>query len=177
MRPFEYVKKPTLVLVLIVAVLPIIARPACANDSRMKDRWGIYGTLFGEPLISLMGLDVAYNATDFLRLNGGVGIFPAGIANLVSLGVGAKFMVPNWEFTPFLGGSFAQWFVPSSYGDIPLYNPGTGAIQPDPNYFYLMIGFDYQAKDGFDIGLGIAYGSFIPAGYGGVPDIFCGKYF
>ena len=176
MRSIQYLKKFVPVLTFVIIVLPF-TQPAYADDNRMKERFGVYGTLFGEPLISLMGVDFAYNALDFLRLNAGAGAYPGIGVSLYTLGVGAKLMVPHWEFTPFLGGSFAQWFTSSPYGAIPYYDVTSGTILSDPHYFYLMVGFDYQAKDGFDIGLGVAYGSFIPPGYGGIPDIFFGKYF
>src|SRR5271163_964695 len=64
------------------------------DSNRMSNKLGAYLSILGDPSPTLLGVNMAYNLTDYLRLNGGAGRVSASIgdtnASLTTIGVGAK---------------------------------------------------------------------------------------
>ena len=141
------------------------ARGSWADDNRMDKRFGIYAGLLSDPLLSYAGLNLAYNATDFLRLTGGAGFLAgtttatsyygssSGVALGGSIGLGAKLLVPHMEFSPTVGLNLSETFIGSGSGGESGFFSGSQNTLTDILFLYPSVGFDYQAKDGFDIGL------------------------
>jgi len=135
---------------------------AHADDNRSNEPFGLY--LSSGPY-ELFSLNAAYNLDRFLRVTGGLGyshyvavssvgsgpsfteiIVDSGINDAV-LDASLKAMVPHWEFSPVIGLGLSNLTTLNPYG----------TYLPDILFTYAIIGFDYQAKDGFDMGLEICF--------------------
>ncbi len=147
--------------------------PASSNgDNRMDKRFGLYLSLSNDPVISTYGISAAFNATNYLRLTGSFGFLnDTGVATATSNGVvttstytpesatafgfGMKFLVPRWEFSPVVGLNFSETFLKIA-PEIVYFNLPNGPGGSNDNLFliYANVGFDYQAKDGLDLGFG-----------------------
>jgi hypothetical protein len=150
-------KKKTLFFLLMLLVSFNAAGISHGQDSRLDKKYGVYLSLLGDPFPSAVGLNFAYNAVDFLRLNAGVGYFSADTASITSVGLGVKALVPHWDFSPFIGLNYSQSFMSSSLGQVFFYNPANGSISNSLSFVYPSFGLDYQTRGGFDIGLNLAY--------------------
>ncbi len=156
---------------------PIPSAPAQipTPDNRMDKRFGLYLSLIGDPVFCFGGLNAAYNVTPYLRLTGGLGYCQAGTevqtaggsteqtgtATGISVGAGAKFLVPGWEFSPTLGLNLSEFIISGLPSLWTSYSQGTAPSSLDYTFFYPNLGFDYQAKDGFNLGLGVNFIFFI----------------
>jgi hypothetical protein len=120
-----------------------------ADSSRTEKKIGAYLSVLGDPSPTLVGVNAAYNVTDYLRANVGFGRVSASIgdldASLTTIGIGAKAMVPGWSLTPTagLGLSYAMFSGNTSVG-------GLTGNELNP---YLSFGFDWQAQSGFNAGV------------------------
>ena len=150
--------KKTVLFLLALLGLFTIAGISHAQDSRSDKKFGVYLSLAGDPFVSLGGLNGAYNATDFLRLNAGLGYVGTDTASLTSVGLGAKILVPHWEFSPFFGLNFSESFLSSSLGQVFFYNPSNGNISGNSlSFFYPSAGLDWQTQGGFNIALNLIF--------------------
>lgn len=150
------------------------ASQAQASDlsERMGHRLGL-ALAYGEPAPSILGINVAYNLTDYLRaqIGGGQVSFGFGDASgsATTLGAGLKGFVPGWSLTPSLGLHMAGVIYS---GDLLIRMAG---FESSGVHVYGTAGLDYQAKSGFHGSLGYNL-SFRP-GVGGGPYVQLGWFF
>lgn len=120
-----------------------------SSSNRMHKKLGAYMSLLGDPSPTLVGVNAAYNVTDYMRVNAGFGHVSASLgdesASLTTVGAGAKFFVPGWNFTPVLGANLAY---AAFSGDTSVGGLTSTGLNP-----YLSVGFDWQARSGFNMGL------------------------
>ncbi len=153
-------------------------------SNRMAKRFGAYVSVLGDPSPTLVGINGAYNITDYLRATAGLGYVSTSLtmgssvseASLTTFGGGIKAMMPGWNLTPIMGLNVAYAAfsskstqpkkIPGSYtesvagaNDPELEVNGLKESQINP---YLTVGADWQDKSGFNAGLGIQL-SFIGA--------------
>jgi len=134
--------------------------PAPESESnRLDHRLGAYLGILGDPHPTILGLNVAYNVTDFLRASAGAGQVSAtsslSIANdgsvssqtqsMTTLGVAAKFLVPTWNLTPTASLGYSHISI----------TDGSVFTDYKSNNLYVGIGGDWQAKSGFNLGAGM----------------------
>jgi hypothetical protein len=112
----------------------------------MEKRIGAYLGILGDPSPTLLGLNAAYNATDFLRAHAGWGNVsasgPAGDVSVNTLGLGVNAMWPGQDLTPVLGLSYSHLFTSGIITEFEL------------NNVYATIGGDLQTEVGFNLGFG-----------------------
>jgi hypothetical protein len=132
-------------------------------SNRMGHRLGLYLGV-GEPAPALLGMNAAYNVTDFFRASAGFGKVSAvsGISidgsgsmattesSATTVGFGGKLFVPGWNISPTAGLGFAHL----SYSGTPGFF-SVGGFKESGNHVYASLGADYQAKSGFNAGLGL----------------------
>ncbi len=123
------------------------------ESNRTSQRFGAYLSVLGDPAPNLIGINGAYNVTDYMRVNVGFGhtSVSAGTdtASLTTFGAGAKFMMPDWNLTPVLGANLS-YAIFSGSGDMSVGGLTATGLVP-----YLSVGADWQAKSGFNAGLGM----------------------
>jgi hypothetical protein len=141
-------KKP--IWLAMIATLVLSAIPATSQAStRGSHKFGVFGDYhFGS---ELTGVNVAINATDWVRLQLGYA-FNLGGGNKydAQLQGAGLFFVPQWDFSPFVGlGS----------------GPSSGTLS-------ILLGLDYTTQQGWNFGAGWAQvntsgasGTFIYVGY------------
>ncbi len=158
---------------LVVAMLP---SHSLGQSNRVNDRFGLHLGLLGDPFPTLVGINVNYNALDWLRATAGYGSITVSVTGgeltASTLGAGVRAMVPNWNFTPVLGMSVATVTVSATGAGV---SGDVGGFAVSASHFYATIGFDYQAKIGFNIGAG--YNVSLKSGVGGLPYVNLGWYF
>ncbi len=133
------------------------AAPDVSN--RMKNRLGAY-LAFREPAPTIIGLNLAYNPFDFLRVSAGYGKLTVTSsiscynnncttteASATTLGFGARAFVPGWSFSPSVG---------LHYGHVSYDGEGleVGGFTESGGHIYTTLGVDWQAKGGFNGSLG-----------------------
>jgi hypothetical protein len=150
-------------------------RNSYADDYRMEKKLGVYLSFLGDPFPSFGGLNIAYNATNYLRLTGGMGYYASPCNTITSLGIGVKALLPHEDFSPVVGltlsYSFWSWSSNSSCVSSFDYGNHTNTLA----FVYTNVGFDYQSKGGFNIGVGVIL-PFVNA-YGWLPGLNIGKFF
>ena len=117
-------------------------------ESPSPSRFGLYGSLLGDPGINLLGLNLAYRASDDLHLNFGVGSM-FGLGN--SIGGSAHYLIPmNSRFRPLLGAGLTTLIVNDwdSSETTSLDFPGFTIVYPT-----LKLGVQYEAPSGFFMAL------------------------
>ncbi len=130
--------------------------PVSSDSARMTHPFGFYVDLLGDPAPSLWGVNLAYNLFDFMRVNASYGqavsvTLGSFSASMFSVGAGAKFMVPKWNFTPVVGLNWTQATVSVS-GSTSIWGLSqSGSLA----CFGTNIGFDYLASSGFNFGAGV----------------------
>lgn len=132
---------------------------------RMERRSGIYADAFGDPFPSLVGFNIGYSLTDFLRVHAGVGTGKAvqPESSSYSMGGGLKLMIPSWSFTPVIGFAGTLVFDEDSPRSI-----------ASKNHLYANAGVDYTFANGFNLGAGLNYAPFAKTAF---PYINIGYYF
>ncbi len=167
--------------VLILAGL-FLMNPMAKADSRGDDELGLYGDVVGDPFPGLWGVNLAYNITDFLRLNAGYGSFPStsltvgtatGTLSASSIGGGAKFFVPGWNLSPTVGINYTNLSVGMS--GVSVSGLSVGGLSASGSVFYATFGLDWQTSYGLDIGAGYNF-MFSPT-TGGLPYLNLGWFF
>jgi hypothetical protein len=144
-------------------------------SNRMKNRAGGYVGILGDPFPTIIGLNVAYNVFDFMRATAGLGQISASIgtaeATATTIGMGARFFVPKWSFSPVAGLSMAYVSVSQTDGlSISVKN-----FDQSGAHLYANLGIDWQAATGFNVGAG--YNLSFKSGIGGLPYLNLGWYF
>jgi hypothetical protein len=136
---------------------------ARADDNRLDKPFGLYLGLLSDPLLTYAGLNAAYNLDDTFRLTGGVGYSHGGYSSLQPtngvysnqltltsnyvIGIGIKALVQHAEFSPIIGLNLSNLI------NFNIDGAGTFA---DVVILSTNVGFDYQAKDGFDLGVDVS---------------------
>lgn len=124
----------------------------------------------GDPSPAVLGINVHYNVTDYLRASLGYGnmtmttglsLSSSGLSttesSMTTIGGGLRAMMPGWVVTPTAGLHFAM--VNVSGGTINGFS-GSGS------HVYGALGVDYQAKSGFNASLGLSQSFRAGAGNG-----------
>lgn len=127
---------------------------------RSEKKLGGYLGLLGDPAPTLVGLNVAYNLTDYMRASVGFGRVSTGAtiqmqgseiqteeSSMTTIGLGTKFMMPGWSLTPVLGLGYSHVFM-----------SGMESSDFKANNLYMTVGADWQTKGGFNLGLGLNKG-------------------
>lgn len=131
------------------------------TSARTRNRLGSYLAI-GEPSPTLIGINLAYNITDFLRASVGYGSLTvtSGISidgsgtvttsesKASTFGLGVRGFVPGWSISPTVGLHYGH----VSYSG----NPGlsVGGFNESGGHVYASLGVDWQAEGGFNAGLG-----------------------
>lgn len=118
-----------------------------SGSARMSHRIGVYASLLSEPM-GLLGVNAAYNVTDFLRLSAGFGITPGTSGTAVSMGTGVKLLVPGWSVSPMVGANFS--FITATA------STGTGSTMTGSGVvLFPTAGIDVTMDSGFHLGAGV----------------------
>lgn len=117
--------KKTMLFLMALLTAVSAAGVSYGQDARQDKKFGVYLSLVGDPFVSLYGLNAAYNATDYLRFNGGVGYLGVDNVSITSVGLGAKLLVPKWDFSPYVGLNFSESFLSANLGQVWFYNPSS----------------------------------------------------
>jgi hypothetical protein len=127
-------------------------------DNRISRRLGAYLGILGDPHPTVVGVNVAYNLTEYLRASVGFGKVSTSTAvvgsgfslttedqSMTTIGAAAKFLMPNWNLSP---------AVTVGYSHISL---ADGMVFSDykSSNVYLGLGADWQAESGFNLGAGL----------------------
>ncbi len=168
---------------------PILNRPAKYHEvaaprkieieneelgSRETHRIGVLVGVAGEPIPSLLGFNVAYNFTDFARIQAGYGSISVDDSNLsvriTTLSAEAQFFLPNYNFSPvgLLGVGNLTGTITGTLDN------QTAGLSAGQSYFFLGGGFDWQTYLGFTLEL---HYKFIPMVTSGLPGIALGWFF
>jgi hypothetical protein len=129
---------------------------------RSEKRIGAYLGLLGDPHPTLAGFNVAYNLNDMMRASVGMGKISAGASvsvndeaitaeetSMTTIGAALKFMVPGWNLTPSGSLGYSHVSMSSTNGG------GFELLDYKANNFYVGLGGDFQAENGFNVGLGL----------------------
>lgn len=134
------------------------------TSSRSAKRLGAYLGI-GEPAPTLIGINLAYNVTDFLRASAGYGSLSvatslsfgsdgsltANEASAKTFGVGVRGLVPGWSVSPTVGLHFAHVSY-SGAGGLTV-----GGFQESGSHIYGSLGVDWQASFGLNLSAGYNY--------------------
>lgn len=146
------------------------------EDSRTSHRFGIYGSVLGDPFPSLFGINLAYNFTNFFRVNLGYGSVSAssGTTTLTatSIGAGAKLFIPHWSFSPVVGFNYTNVAISAS-GTVS--GLSVNGISVSGAFTNMSLGFDWQTQMGLMLGGGYNFG--LSGGLGGAPFFNLGWFF
>ena len=127
-------------------------------SERTTKKYGAYLAILGDPSPTVAGLNIAYNLSDFMRINLGAGQYSATTSitvdekgnssssdtTVTTVGAGAKFMVPGWNFSPLVGINYSHVFV-----------QGDEDVNVARNNIYTDLGADWQTQSGFNLGFGV----------------------
>lgn len=169
--------RTTRLFVSIVALFMLLAvTTAQGQSNRSREKLGIHIGLLGDPFPTLVGFNVDYNVMDWARVSAGYGSVSAtvtgGKLTASTFGAGARFMVPDWNFTPVVGLSWATVSI-SAEGTIVVGD--VGGFSTSASHLYATFGFDWQTGSGFNLGAGYNYS--LKSGVGGLPYVNLGWYF
>lgn len=164
---------PVLVAILI---LGLVGETAQAQSNRSEKKLGVHVGLIGDPFPTLIGGNVNYNVMDWARASVGYGSFSVsatgGDLTASTFGLGARFMVPDWNLTPVVGISWATVSVSASVAGV---SGDIGGFSGSASHMYATFGFDWQTGGGFNVGAG--YNLSLKSGVGGLPYVNLGWYF
>lgn len=162
----------------IVGILMFLLIVPAANgqSNRSKKKLGVHVGLLGDPFPTLVGFNANYNVMDWARATVGYGSVSADVTGgkltATTFGLGARFMVPNWSFSPVVGLSWATVSVTAEgtgvIGDV-------GGFSGSASHLYATFGVDWQSGIGFNFGAGYNYS--LKSGVGGLPYVNLGWYF
>lgn len=141
-------------IMVLAAFFATLASTAHGEESnRSKKKIGGYVGILGDPAPTLLGINAAYNLTDYLRLTAGFGQVKASVTlngassdqSMTTLGAGAKLLYPGWSLSPVLSLGYSHVSIDA------------GGIVADvaANNVFMGVGMDWQAESGFNFGLGL----------------------
>jgi hypothetical protein len=178
--------KQALNLFLVLFALTITKAEATNNSTsttvesnRMKNRAGAYLGLLGDPYPTLVGVNLAYNVFDFMRVSAGFGKISASASfgstevssSATTIGGTVRFMVPNWSLTPTAGLGFSHVSISDDAG----VTVSVKNFTESASHLYGNFGFDWQSSGGFNVGAGYNYS--FKSGIGGAVYVNLGWYF
>lgn len=147
------------------------AESASQTSARVKNKLGSYLAI-NEPSPTIIGVNLAYNPTDFLRISAGYGKISVttGIsisaggnleateASASTFGLGVRGFVPGWDLSPTVG---------LHYGLITYSGTGleVGGFTESGGHMYVTMGADWQTDMGLNVSLG--YKHSFKSGIGG----------
>lgn len=158
------------------------ARPSeslVGTTSRTTHRLGVLVGVLAEPIPSFFGLNLGYNALDWMRIQAGVGFawFDASLTggtdvSFTSFTAESQFLVPGISFSPvgLLGVGYVAGTASATVD-----NNAIEATAGSP-YFFLGGGLDWQTWAGFTLQLHYKH-VFAAGGSAGVPGIALGWFF
>jgi hypothetical protein len=168
-------RRSFLIATVLIVASGMLAQDAVAQSNRMQKRIGLHIGLVGDPFPTLIGFNANYNVTDFARVTAGYGSLTVtsggGELTASTFGVGGRFLVPDWNFSPVVGISWATVSVTISGGAI----GDVGGFTGSGSHLYATFGFDWQTGMGFNLGAG--YNLSLKSGVGGLPYVNLGWYF
>jgi len=168
-------RRSILVAAVLIMASGIVAQDAFAQSNRMKNRIGIHIGLLGDPFPTLIGFNANYNVMDWARVTAGYGSLTVtgtgGDLTASTFGFGGRFFVPDWNFSPVVGISWATVSVTITGGAI----GDVGGFTGSGSHLYATFGFDWQTGMGFSLGAG--YNLSLKSGVGGLPYVNLGWYF
>jgi hypothetical protein len=108
-----------------------------------------------DPAPAIVGINLAYNLTDFLRVSAGYGQLSVGVgaleASATTIGAGVTALVPGWSVSPAVGLKFASVIYSGNLGlDL-------GGFKESGSHVYGSLGVDWQASGGFNLAAGYNY--------------------
>jgi hypothetical protein len=141
------------------------------TSDRMKNRLGTYLGV-AEPAPGLLGANVAYNVTDFLKASLGFGRISitsgTAEASATTVGAGVRALVPGWNVTPTAGLHYGHVFY-SGTGML-----AAGGFDQSGGHVYGSVGVDWQTPGGFNLNGGLRQS--FRSGVGGGIYLGIGKY-
>jgi hypothetical protein len=140
-------------LILVCAIVGIFEESAQAGV-RGSRRFGVSVGFNAEPAPSDIGFNLNYNLSPFMRLVAGYGTVSQ--TQTTTLGGGARFFIPTWDFSPFIGISYNR----------------LSASATSATYASVVGGIDWQTSVGLNLGGGVTQlldssGSVLMFGYVG----------
>jgi hypothetical protein len=126
-------------------------RSSSSASSRHFHPLGAYASLWGDPYPSNLGVNIAYNVEDFVRINVGVGSNTPGTNfKIDTVGAGVKLFVPTWSLSPSVGFNIANSSGNSSN------QKAVFGFDPSGTRAYVNAGFDWQTNVGLYFAAGYA---------------------
>lgn len=165
-------------------ILVITSSLAHANN-REVHRFGVYGSLIGEPYISIVGVNVGINPTAFMRVIAGFGQWTPTFTytdgtkeqvRITTYGFGAKFMLPEANFTPFIGIHYGNMSFSHVNKTISTGTYGYGG-EASISFPYVSVGLDWTASTGFYFAAGFSKPIGVLAHVQGLPFLSIGWFF
>lgn len=120
------------------------------ESARTSKKLGMYLGI-GDPCPTVLGINLAYNVTDFLKASVGYGSISVLGASAKTLGAGIRGLVPGWNVSPTVG---LHWAHVSYDG------PGiieVGGFKESSSHIYTTLGVDWQTGAGFNLNGGYHY--------------------
>jgi hypothetical protein len=150
-------RKIRLAIVLSFITLSTISQARAASEATSQEairdnkRIGFYLSGLGDPFPSIVGINVAYNVLDELRLSAGLGEAIFG----ESVGFGVKYIIlPERPVSPVMGLGITRTRIVDVFGGIFGGTPGPDDILVSGNF---SAGADWQTDFGFNLGLGASW--------------------
>lgn len=123
-----------------------------APSARMEHRLGAYLGV-DDPSPGLLGINLAYNAFDWLRFTAGYASLSTSIgddeSSATTIGAGVRALVPGWSLSPSVGLAYAHIGY-SGDGGLTV-----GGFNESGSQVYGSVGLDYQAHSGFNGAIGL----------------------
>jgi len=165
-----------LAVVVLFLLTGLVTRDVQGQSSRSEKKIGLHLGLLGDPFPTLIGFNANYNVIDWVRVTAGYGSVTASVTGgelkATTFGAGVRVFVPDWNFSPVGGISWATVSVTATgtgvIGDV-------GGFSGSASHMYATIGFDWQTGMGFNLGAG--YNLSLKSGVGGLPYVNLGWYF
>ena len=130
-------------------------------SNRMNNKLGAFVGIVGDPYPSILGVNVGYNVTDFMRASLGYGsievttgmsVNGSSVATtstkVTSVGAGLTGFMPGWNLSPTAGLHITNV---STEGDGEIEVQG---FQGNGTLLYGSLGLDWQAGSGFNLAAG-----------------------
>jgi hypothetical protein len=118
----------------------------------MDHRLGAYLGV-DDPSPGLLGVNLAFNALDWLRITAGYASLSTSIgddqSSATTFGGGVRALVPGWDLSPSVG---LAWAHVGYSGDG---NLTVGGFDQSGSQVYGSVGLDYQAHSGFNGAIGL----------------------
>ncbi len=172
----DFRRKVSRVVGLLGLVTLFAFSPDAFAGSRDMKKFGIFGGLLGTPYPSLWGVNAGFNALSFVRVTGGFGstsVSGTGYTlDATTLGGEAKFLIPNWNFSPSaaFGYSYVSATITGTGADL----SSLGGLSGSDGATYMAFGLDWQTNYGLNLGFDVK----VPLAAGtSLPGIYLGWYF